>query len=386
MLKQAGVVDSGGQGLMQVVKGAFDGLTGRMADVSLDAVPEQKGPAAQKPQTASLTDIDTADIKFGYCTEFIINLEKDYSDQDENQLKSYLESIGDSLVVVSDDEIVKVHVHTNHPGLAFEKALTYGSLSRMKVDNMREEHQERIIKDSERLAREQAAGDVGQPSNERKTYGFIAVSCGDGLSEIFKGIGADYLIEGGQTMNPSTEDMLNAIDKVNADNIFILPNNKNIIMAAQQARDLTEDKNIIVIPSKTVPQGITALVNFMPDLSAEDNLAAMTEEMDNVKTAQITYAVRTTNIDGMEIEEGDIMAIGDHGMLAAGKSVERVAMDALKCMLDDDCELVTVYYGSDVVENAAKALVSQAEQMYPDKEIELQYGGQPIYYYMISAE
>lgn len=389
VLKQAGVVDSGGQGLMQVVKGAFDGLTGRMTDVSLGGAPAQKGPEALKSRTAALTDIDTADIKFGYCTEFIINLDKDYSDQDEIQLKSYLESIGDSLVVVSDDEIVKVHVHTDHPGLAFEKALTYGSLSRMKVDNMREEHQERIIKDSERLAREQAARkdeDAGQPSKERRTYGFIAVSSGDGLSEIFKGIGADYLIEGGQTMNPSTEDMLNAINKVNADNIFILPNNKNIIMAAQQARDLTEDKNIIVIPSKTVPQGITALVNFMPDLSAEENLAAMTEEMDNVKTAQITYAVRTTNIDGMEIEEGDIMAIGDHGMLAAGKSVDRVALDALKCMLDDDCELVTVYYGSDVGENAAKALVSQAEQMYPDKEIELQYGGQPIYYYMISAE
>ena len=389
VLKQAGVVDSGGQGLMQVVKGAFDGLTGRMTDVSLGGAPAQKGPEAPKSRTAALTDIDTADIKFGYCTEFIINLDKDYSDQDEIQLKSYLESIGDSLVVVSDDEIVKIHVHTDHPGLAFEKALTYGSLSRMKVDNMREEHQERIIKDSERLAREQAARkdeDAGQPSKERRTYGFIAVSSGDGLSEIFKGIGADYLIEGGQTMNPSTEDMLNAINKVNADNIFILPNNKNIIMAAQQARDLTEDKNIIVIPSKTVPQGITALVNFMPDLSAEENLAAMTEEMDNVKTAQITYAVRTTNIDGMEIEEGDIMAIGDHGMLAAGKSVDRVALDALKCMLDDDCELVTVYYGSDVGENAAKALVSQAEQMYPDKEIELQYGGQPIYYYMISAE
>ena len=389
VLKQAGVVDSGGQGLMQVVKGAFDALTGRMTDVSLGGAPAQKGPEAPKSRTAALTDIDTADIKFGYCTEFIINLDKEYSDQDEIQLKSYLESIGDSLVVVSDDEIVKVHVHTDHPGLAFEKALTYGSLSRMKVDNMREEHQERIIKDSERLAREQAARkdeDAGQPSKERRTYGFIAVSSGDGLSEIFKGIGADYLIEGGQTMNPSTEDMLNAINKVNADNIFILPNNKNIIMAAQQARDLTEDKNIIVIPSKTVPQGITALVNFMPDLSAEENLAAMTEEMDNVKTAQITYAVRTTNIDGMEIEEGDIMAIGDHGMLAAGKSVDRVALDALKCMLDDDCELVTVYYGSDVGENAAKALVSQAEQMYPDKEIELQYGGQPIYYYMISAE
>lgn len=389
VLKQAGVVDSGGQGLMQVVKGAFDGLTGGMTDVSLGGAPAQKGPEAPKSRTAALTDIDTADIKFGYCTEFIINLDKEYSDQDEIQLKSYLESIGDSLVVVSDDEIVKVHVHTDHPGLAFEKALTYGSLSRMKVDNMREEHQERIIKDSERLAREQAARkdeDAGQPSKERRTYGFIAVSSGDGLSGIFKGIGADYLIEGGQTMNPSTEDMLNAINKVNADNIFILPNNKNIIMAAQQARDLTEDKNIIVIPSKTVPQGITALVNFMPDLSAEENLAAMTEEMDNVKTAQITYAVRTTNIDGMEIEEGDIMAIGDHGMLAAGKSVDRVALDALKCMLDDDCELVTVYYGSDVGENAAKALVSQAEQMYPDKEIELQYGGQPIYYYMISAE
>ena len=389
VLKQAGVVDSGGQGLMQVVKGAFDGLTGRMTDVSLGGAPAQKGPEAPKSRTAALTDMDTADIKFGYWTEFIINLDKEYSDQDEIQLKSYLESIGDSLVVVSDDEIVKVHVHTDHPGLAFEKALTYGSLSRMKVDNMREEHQERIIKDSERLAREQAARkdeDAGQPSKERRTYGFIAVSSGDGLSEIFKGIGADYLIEGGQTMNPSTEDMLNAINKVNADNIFILPNNKNIIMAAQQARDLTEDKNIIVIPSKTVPQGITALVNFMPDLSAEENLAAMTEEMDNVKTAQITYAVRTTNIDGMEIEEGDIMAIGDHGMLAAGKSVDRVALDALKCMLDDDCELVTVYYGSDVGENAAKALVSQAEQMYPDKEIELQYGGQPIYYYMISAE
>ena len=389
VLKQAGVVDSGGQGLMQVVKGAFDGLTGRMTDVSLGGAPAQKGPEAPKSRTAALTDIDTADIKFGYCTEFIINLDKEYSDQDEIQLKSYLESIGDSLVVVSDDEIVKVHVHTDHPGLAFEKALTYGSLSRMKVDNMREEHQERIIKDSERLAREQAARkdeDAGQPSKERRTYGCIAVSSGDGLSEIFKGIGADYLIEGGQTMNPSTEDMLNAINKVNADNIFILPNNKNIIMAAQQARDLTEDKNIIVIPSKTVPQGITALVNFMPDLSAEENLAAMTEEMDNVKTAHITYAVRTTNIDGMEIEEGDIMAIGDHGMLAAGKSVDRVALDALKCMLDDDCELVTVYYGSDVGENAAKALVSQAEQMYPDKEIELQYGGQPIYYYMISAE
>lgn len=384
VLKQAGVVDSGGQGLMQVVKGAFDGFMGKTTDFSLDAGPGRK---SGKPQAAaSRTDIDTADIKFGYCTEFIVNLEKEYSDKEEAAFKSYLESIGDSLVVVSDDEIVKVHVHTNHPGLAFEKALSYGSLSRMKVDNMREEHQERIIQDSERLAREQAADRSEPAAKECRESGFIAVSSGDGLSSIFKGIGADYLIEGGQTMNPSTEDMLNAIDKVNAKNIFILPNNKNIIMAAQQARDLTEDKNIIVVPSKTVPQGITALVNYMPDLTAEDNLKNMTEEMDHVRTAQITYAVRATNIDGVEIEEGDIMAIGDHGMLAAGKSVEAVAVDALKAMLDEDSELVTVYYGSDVPEDAAKGLVSRAKEMYQDKEIELQYGGQPIYYYMISAE
>lgn len=397
VLKQAGVVDSGGQGLMQVVKGAVDGLLGRTVDFSLDTVPDSGNrPAAgeKAARGAARTDIDTADIKFGYCTEFIINLEKVYTDKDETELKSYLESIGDSLVVVSDDEIVKVHVHTNHPGLAFEKALAYGSLSRMKIDNMREEHQERVIQDSERLAREQAAREqedkdkaTGEEApSERREYGFIAVSSGEGLSDIFRGIGADCLIEGGQTMNPSTEDMLKAIERVNAENIFILPNNKNIIMAAQQARDLTEDKNIIVIPSRTVPQGITALVNFMPDLGPEENTRTMTEEMGNVRTAQITYAVRTTNIDGIDIEEGDIMALGDHGILAVGKSVDGVALDAMKEMLDEECELVTIYYGADVSEHEAKVLEEQAQEQYPDKEIELQYGGQPIYYYLISAE
>lgn len=397
VLKQAGVVDSGGQGLMQVVKGAVDGLLGRTVDFSLDTVPDSgnRPVAGEKAaRGAARTDIDTADIKFGYCTEFIINLEKVYTDKDETELKSYLESIGDSLVVVSDDEIVKVHVHTNHPGLAFEKALAFGSLSRMKIDNMREEHQERVIQDSERLAREQAAGEqedkdkaTGEEApSERREYGFIAVSSGEGLSDIFRGIGADCLIEGGQTMNPSTEDMLKAIERVNAENIFILPNNKNIIMAAQQARDLTEDKNIIVIPSRTVPQGITALVNFMPDLGPEENTQTMTEEMGNVRTAQITYAVRTTNIDGIDIEEGDIMALGDHGMLAVGKSVDGVALDAMKEMLDEECELVTIYYGADVSEHEAKVLEEQAQEQYPDKEIELQYGGQPIYYYLISAE
>ena len=397
VLKQAGVVDSGGQGLMQMVKGAVDGLLGKTVDFSLDTVPDSGNrPAAgeKAARGAARTDIDTADIKFGYCTEFIINLEKVYTDKDETELKSYLESIGDSLVVVSDDEIVKVHVHTNHPGLAFEKALAFGSLSRMKIDNMREEHQERVIQDSERLAREQAAGEqedkdkaTGEEApSERREYGFIAVSSGEGLSDIFRGIGADCLIEGGQTMNPSTEDMLKAIERVNAENIFILPNNKNIIMAAQQARDLTEDKNIIVIPSRTVPQGITALVNFMPDLGPEENTQTMTEEMGNVRTAQITYAVRTTNIDGIDIEEGDIMALGDHGMLAVGKSVDGVALDAMKEMLDEECELVTIYYGADVSEHEAKVLEKQAQEQYPDKEIELQYGGQPIYYYLISAE
>ena len=395
VLKQAGVVDSGGQGLMQVIKGAFDGLTGNVTDFTLDGAAASENGAAEKTvQTgngAARTDIDTADIKFGYCTEFIIKLEKKYTDEDEAELKKYLGSIGDSLVVVSDDEIVKIHVHTNHPGLAFEKGLTYGSLSRMKVDNMREEHEERVIQDSERLAKEQAQADAvkqeeKEEPEERREYGFIAVSCGDGLSEIFKGIGADYLIEGGQTMNPSTEDMLNAIAHVNADHIFILPNNKNIILAANQARDLTEDKEIIVVPSKTVPQGITALVNFMPDLTSKENLENMTAEMERVKTAQITYAVRTTNIDGMDIEKGDIMAIGDKGMLAVEHSPEEAAKDALKAMLDEDSELVTIYYGCDVKEEDAEKLKEEAEKEFPDKELELQYGGQPIYYYMISAE
>ena len=392
VLKQAGVVDSGGQGLMQVVKGAYDGLTGKAADFEI-AGPSGTSAKASHAQPVNRAEIDTADIRFGYCTEFIINLEKEFTDEDETAFKSYLESIGDSLVVVSDDEIVKVHVHTNHPGLAFEKALTFGSLSRMKIDNMREEHQERLIKDAEKLAKEQKeaaqmAADTPQEAApaENKKYGFIAVSSGDGLSEIFKGIGADYLIEGGQTMNPSTEDMLNAIDQVHADNIFILPNNKNIILAANQASSLVEDKHVYVLPSKTVPQGITALVNFMPDLPVEENLKNMEREMGNEKTAQITYAVRTTNIDGMDIEQGDIMGLGDHGMLAVGKSVETTALSALKELIDENSELVTIYYGSEVSEEDAAVLAEKAGEAFPAAEVELQFGGQPIYYYLISVE
>lgn len=385
VLKQAGVVDSGGQGLMQVMKGAFDGLLGKKVDLTVPGAAKPAGtPAAS---AAGSEEIDTADIKFGYCTEFIINVEKHYDENTEHEFKAYLESIGDSIVVVSDDDVVKVHVHTNDPGLAIQKALTYGSLSRMKIDNMREEHQERLIQNSEKLAKEQKEAEKKAAAKQpRKPYGFIAVSIGEGMGEIFRGIGADYLIEGGQTMNPSTEDMLNAIDQVNADTIYILPNNKNIILAAEQAKSLVEDKQIIVVPSRTVPQGITALINFIPDLSAEENLETMTEEMGRVKTGQITYAVRNTNIDGMDIHEGDIMGIGDHGMLAVGTSIEETAINTLKALVDEDTELVSIYYGSDVAEEDANALLAQAKEACPDCEIELNDGGQPIYYYMISVE
>ena len=394
VLKQAGVVDSGGQGLMQVLKGALDGLNGKEVDMTIPASTGAGVSAMTSGKSAAgSSDIETADINFGYCTEFIINLEKEYTEKDEHEFKAYLESLGDSIVVVSDDDVVKVHVHTNDPGLAIQKALTYGSLSRMKIDNMREEHHERLIQNAEKLAKEQKDQEEREKAEQakaseepRKPAGFIAVSVGEGLSEIFRGIGADYIIEGGQTMNPSTEDMLSAIEKVNADVIYILPNNKNIILAAEQAKYLVEDKKIVVVPSRTVPQGITALINFVPDQTPEENLETMKDEMARVKTGQITYAVRNTNIDGMEIHEGDIMGIGDHGMLTVGTGIETVALDSLKAMADEESELVTIYYGSDVKEEDAQALLDKAKEAFPDLEIELQNGGQPIYYYMISVE
>lgn len=378
ILKEAGVVDSGGQGLMQVLKGCLDGLMGKELDLSVEGA---KAPQAPLQTGSAAGDFD---IKFGYCTEFIVNIEKAYNQKTEHEFKSYLESIGDSIVVVSDDDMVKVHVHTNDPGLAIQKALTYGSLSRMKIDNMREEHQERLIKDAEKLAKEQKEEEKAR--EPRKTYGFIAVSIGEGMSGIFKGIGADYLIEGGQTMNPSTEDMLNAIDRVNADTIYILPNNKNIILAAEQARSLVKDKKIVVVPSKTVPQGITAIINFAPDLSSEENLDLMIQEMGRVKSGQITYAVRNTSIDGMEISEGDIMGIGDSGMLAVGKDVEDVALKTLRAMVDEESELISIYYGEDIKEDEAGSLYAKAQEEFAGCEIELHNGGQPIYYYMISVE
>ena len=376
VLKEAGVVDSGGQGLLEVMRGAYDAFQGKEIDYS--AIEASAGTKMVKPSEQAETE-----IKFGYCTEFIIMLEKEFTAKDETEFKAYLESIGDSIVCVADDDIVKIHVHTNDPGLAIQKALTYGQLSRMKIDNMREEHQERLIKDAEKLAAQQAEAKKAEP---RKEVGFIAVSIGEGMNEIFRELGADYIIEGGQTMNPSTEDMLNAIDQVNAEHIFILPNNKNIILAANQAQALTEDKDIIVVPSKTVPQGITAIINYMPDADAQANLEAMIEGIGNVKTGQVTYAVRDTHMDDKEIHEGDIMGIGDSGILAVGQSVEETTKEMLAQLVDEDTELISLYYGQDVQEESAENFAQEIEDLYPDVDVDVHSGGQPIYYYVLSVE
>ena len=381
VLKEAGVVDSGGQGLLEVLRGAIDGYLGKEVDYS----DFSKGQG-----TSSVTKISPqaeADIKFGYCTEFIILLDHEMPEEEEHKFKEFLTSIGDSIVLVADDEIVKVHVHTNHPGQAIERALTYGALSRMKIDNMREEHQEKLIKDAEKLAREQAEQEAAMEAElPEKEAGFIAVSAGQGLTEIFKELGVDYLIEGGQTMNPSTEDMLNAIEKVRAKTIYIFPNNKNIVLAANQARDLTEDKEIIVIPTKTVPQGITAMISYVPEKSADENQAVMLDAISKVQTGQITYAVRDTRIDDKEIHEGDIMGIGDSGILAVGSGREEVAAATVDAMMTEDAEVISIYYGADTSEEDAESLASSVEEKYPDCEVELSRGGQPIYYYIISVE
>ena len=375
VLKEAGVVDSGGQGLMVVLEGAFDAFMGKEVDLTFDG--------GESAKVVKITPQAEADIKFGYCTEFIIVLNKEFTAEDEVDFKAYLSSLGDSIVCVADDEVVKIHVHTNDPGLAIQRALTYGSLSRIKIDNMREEHQEKLIKDAEKIAAQQAEEAARAP---KKEVGFISVSIGEGFGQIFRDLGVDYLIEGGQTMNPSTEDMLNAISKVNAEHIFILPNNKNIILAANQAKALTKDKDIIVIPTKTVPQGITAVINYVPEKSVEDNEKDMTEEITRVKTGQITYAVRDTHIDDKEIHEGDIMGIGDHGMLAVGKEVAAVAKETVEQMVDDETELISIYYGEGFTEEEAEKLAGELEEQYDYCDVEVNCGGQPIYYCIISVE
>ncbi|MDY4668662.1 MAG: DAK2 domain-containing protein [Oliverpabstia sp.] len=375
VLKEAGVVDSGGQGLMVVLEGAFDAFMGKEIDLTFEA-----GDGAKVVKISPQAE---ADIKFGYCTEFIVVLDKNFGEKDEVEFKSFLSSIGDSIVCVADDEIVKIHVHTNDPGLAIQRALTYGSLSRIKIDNMREEHQEKLIKDAEKVAAQQAKEDA---EKTRKEVGFISVSIGEGFGEIFRDLGVDYLIEGGQTMNPSTEDMLNAIDRVNADTIFVFPNNKNIILAANQAKALTKDKNIIVIPTKTVPQGITAVINFVPEKTAEENEKTMLEEIQRVKTGQITYAVRDTHIDDKEIHQGDIMGIGDYGMLSVGRDVVSVAKESVDAMVTEDSELISIYYGEDFSQEEAEQLGEELEELYDFCDVEVNCGGQPIYYCIISVE
>lgn len=380
VLKEAGVVDSGGQGLIEVISGAYDCLLGKEIDLTA---------ALGSGMTAKVeADAVQTDIKFGYCTEFIINVEKKFDNGDELNFKAYLESIGDSIVVVADDEIVKVHVHTNDPGLAIQKALTYGSLSKMKIDNMREEHKEKLIKEAEKAEAEKKAAEEAakKPAEPKKKYGFISVSAGAGLSEIFEGLGVDVVIEGGQTMNPSTEDMLNAIDKVNAENVYIFPNNSNIILAANQAQSIVTDKNVFVVPSKTIPQGITALINFDETADAESNFENMSSEMKNVKTGQVTYAVRDTSMDGKEIKQNDIMGIGDKTILSVGKDIESTTLDMLSQLIDDDSELISVYYGEDVTDEQINSLTAKLEEAYPDLDLEVHSGGQPIYYYIVSVE
>ena len=392
VLKEAGVVDSGGQGLMEVLQGIVDALTGKVTDIE---VPAEAASMSSAVISAPKADISTADIKFGYCTEFIILLDKPLTKEDEKGLKKFFLSIGDSLVLVADEEICKVHVHTNHPGEAFEKALTFGALSNMKIDNMRLEHQEKLIKDAENEAarqRQQEAEEEKLAAKEAaaekpaKEVGFIAVSVGEGLTDIFKGLGVDYLIEGGQTMNPSTEDMLNAIEQVNAKNIFILPNNKNIILAAEQARDLTEDKKIIVLPTKTIPQGISAMIGYMPEAGVGENEENMKDAYQDIASGQVTYAVRDTVIDGKEIHNGDIMGINDDGIAAVGKGLTETTLELLSTMADEDSELICLYYGADVTKDDADTLSDAIEDKFPECEVEVNFGGQPIYYYMISVE
>ena len=389
VLKEAGVVDSGGQGLMTVVKGALASLKGE--EVVLDLGDQGAAKTEAPTERKSRGEISTADIKFGYCTEFMVNGDHEFTDEEVDSLRDWLGGVGDSIVCFSDENIIKVHVHTNHPGEAFEKGLTMGYLSKMKVDNMRLEHHEVLIEDASRIAEERKeeaapAAAPEKPAEPAKEYGFISVSAGDGLTEIFRGIGVDYVIEGGQTMNPSTEDILNACDQVNAETIFVLPNNKNIILAANQAKDIIEDKTIIVVPTKTIPQGITAMISFSPDMNPEENLEAMKDASQCVRTGEITYAVRNTTIDGHAIEKDDIMALGDDGLLAVAKEKDQAVLEAVKAMVNDESEIITIYYGQDIPEEEAEALAARIRKAYPQVETELQYGGQPIYYYFLSVE
>lgn len=378
VLKEAGVVDSGGEGLVTILEGMYDALLGK--EISYDISEPSVSDKTVMAGGAGSKDISTGDIKFGYCTEFIILLgNRAFSSGDEAELKKYLESIGDSIVCVSDEDVVKIHVHTNDPGLAIQKGLSYGELSRMKIDNMREEHNERLIQASEKTQPE-------EPEKPRKEVGFISVSAGDGLGDIFRELGADWIIEGGQTMNPSTEDILAAVSRVNADTIYILPNNSNIVLAANQAKELTEDKNIVVIPTKNIPQGIAAMINYIDGNSVEENESEMTKAMNQIKVGQVTYAVRDTSIDGKEIRQGDIMGLSDKTIETVGNDVKETTIQLIEELMDEDSELITLYYGEEGTEEEAEEIAEVIREKYDEVEVETEYGGQPIYYYFVSVE
>lgn len=376
VLKEAGVVDAGGQGLIYVLKGAYLTLQNN-GEIPFDVEEEVVDIVDHRFQKQYATD----EIKFGYCTEFIINVRDEKintSELEAMELRSFLETIGDSIVAVADEDVIKIHVHTNDPGIALQKALGLGELSNIKIDNMREQHSH--------ITFEHNKDDKSDIQKERKENGFVAISIGSGLSKIFSSLGVDYIVEGGQTMNPSTEDILLAIEKVNADHVFILPNNKNIILAAMQAKELVEDKTIHVIPSKSIPQGITAMINYTQGLSAEENEQTMTAHLADVSTGQLTYAVRDTSVNDQAIQQGDILGIGNDQILVVEKEVEKCAKALIHHLINEDSGLVTIYYGEDIDETTANDLATYIQENYEECEVEVHYGGQPLYYYLLSVE
>lgn len=364
-LKEAGVVDSGGKGLVLIYEGMYEALKGNpikakdLNDLNVSEV-KQAG-----------TSINTEDIKFCYCTEFIL----ESNSISDTEIRDIMLKYGDSLAVVGDEGIIKVHVHTNDPGLVLQDALKHGQLVTIKIENMKLQHENILVGDTDEIAQ----------SVEEKEYGFIATSMGEGLAKIFKDFGVDYIIEGGQTMNPSTEDFMKAIDSINAKNIFIFPNNSNIIMAANQAKELS-DKNIIVIPTKNTPQGFTALVNFNADASVEENEQALMESLTMVKSGQVTFAVRDTVMNDVEVKEGNIIGIAESKLMDAGDSVDEITTSLVEKLVDEDSAIITLFYGEDVTEEDANNLRDELEEKFEDLDIELYYGGQPLYYYLISVE
>lgn len=374
ILKEAGVVDSGGQGLMAFCHGILSYVKGEKIDYDITQV------AGSAHPNINLQVESDQDIKFGYCTECMINTSTKFDPSVEGELKAYLDKIGDSLVVVADETLIKIHVHTNHPGQVFEKGLEYGFLTNLKVDNLKLEHQEKLIKDASRIAKENKKPKV------LKNIGFITVANGDGLKEMFKDLNVDYVISGGQTMNPSTEDFMEAIEEVNAKNIFIFPNNSNVIMAAKQAKDLVKDKNVIVVETKNILQGLNSLIYYTEKEDLDEITDNFKETISNMKTMEATFAVRNTTIDGIDIKEGDIITLGDKGLLSTNKDMIKSVIDAYDKIKEDNDSIISIYYGEDITEEEAEKLKKEFVNISPSLDVNTYNGGQKVYYYYISVE